>query len=94
MAFQPETVYRIFQRAMSGLDVATGRKRIDKEDCDVYKTVGPNTVRNATVLPAGPEVECYTWAANSTCTLEQTAALANGTALVKDYVVIEPGPES
>jgi len=94
MLFQPETVYRIFQRAMNGLDVATGTVKTYENDSPVYKTIGPGTVRNATVLPPLLEMECYTWAANSTCTVEQTAALADGSAVVKDYVVVEPAPES
>jgi hypothetical protein len=79
---------------MSSLDVATGTVKIYQNDSPVYKTIGPKTVRNATVLPPLLEMQCYTWAANSTCTVEQPEALADGSAVVQDYVVIEPSPES
>ena len=94
MAFQPETVYRIFQRAMSGLDIATGIVRSSQNNRPLYKTVGPKVVRNATVLPPLLEMECYTLEALNTCTPEQTTALANGTAVIQDYVMIQPGPGS
>ena len=79
---------------MFGLDVATGTVESYRNDSTVYKSVGPMTVRNSTVLPPLLKMECYTWAANSTCTVEQTAALADGSAVVKDYVVVKPRPES
>ena len=48
------------------------------------------TVRNATVLPLGPELECHTWAANSTYAVEKKAALADRKTVVKDYLVMQP----
>lgn len=56
----------------------------------MYTTIGPMTVRNATVLPLGPELECHTWAANSTCAVEKEAALAYRRTVVKDYLVMQP----
>lgn len=38
-AYAPETVYRIFQRTMDGLDVSTGTESVD----DGYHTEGPTT---------------------------------------------------
>lgn len=83
---------------MSGLDIATGREMSDArlgQSSDIYETVGPKTVRNATdVLPSEYKMECYTWAISDTCTEEQIAALAAGTAVVRDYVVVDPDGSS
>lgn len=91
-AYQPETMFQVFSRAMSGHDVATGRKKIYKPS-KLYTTIGPHEVRNATILPPMPEPVCYTWAAGGTCTDNQIEALMAGTAVQKDYFVIDPTPE-
>jgi hypothetical protein len=87
---------------MSGLDVATGKdyvmprkwgKKWSKDECE-YTTSGPATVREVTEkLPSMPEVSCSIWSVGNRCTPKQIAALASGEAVVKDYVVVSPGPE-
>ncbi|KAJ4296257.1 hypothetical protein N0V90_006302 [Kalmusia sp. IMI 367209] len=87
-AFQPETVSKIFDRVMFNKDVATGM--IDVSNAS-YSSEGPESsfeIKN--VLPGAPENECYTWDAPFTCTAEQLQALANGTAVVRDFIVTAP----
>lgn len=103
-AFQPQTVYEIFTRAMSGRDIATGTQKIssgqnaqhphwrhNNATSSTYSTVGPLSVRNVTnEVPQSKTLECNIWAIYSSCTQEQIAALVNGTAKVDNYVVVEP----
>lgn len=87
-AYQPETVYQIFQRSMFGMDVATGKIKVDGH----YSTIGPNSswgTKN-NVPKQSPQNECYTYLATETCTPEQLEALENGTAVVKNFVVLKP----
>ncbi|KAL9483353.1 hypothetical protein ACSS6W_002142 [Trichoderma asperelloides] len=83
--YQPETAYRIFSRAMSGLDIATGQVLPGAK----YSTVGPSSsfsIKNFVPKPSEPL--CYTWDIMETCTPAQTALLANGTAIVRDFVLV------
>ncbi|KAF4466567.1 carboxypeptidase [Fusarium albosuccineum] len=86
--YQPEKTYRTFQRAMFGKDVATGETDIDNE----YSTEGPSEVWSIkTKAPkTSPENVCYTYHAFRSCTDEQRRALADGTAVVENFVVISP----
>jgi hypothetical protein len=89
-AYQPETVYKIFNRAIFDKDVATGHHSI-QNGYDVYSSEGLSSsfgIKNK--LPAPRKSRCYFWAYNSTCTDNQAAALMNGTAVVKDLFVVEP----
>ncbi|KAM0453014.1 hypothetical protein ACHAPV_009256 [Trichoderma viride] len=86
--YQPETVYQIFQRTMFGMDVATGKTKVD----GYYSTKGPTSSWDTknNVPRHSPQNECYTYLATETCTPEQLQALENGTAVVKNFVVLEP----
>ncbi|KAL6820407.1 Alpha/Beta hydrolase protein [Trichoderma sp. SZMC 28015] len=87
-AYQPETVYQIFQRSMFGKDVATGRNKVN----DKYSTKGPISswgIKNK-IPKHSPENQCYTYLATQTCTPEQLQALEDGTAVIKDFVVLKP----
>ncbi|KXX77997.1 Carboxypeptidase S1 A [Madurella mycetomatis] len=87
-SYQPETAYRIFNRAMFNKDVATGNIPTDRHSCD-YSTQGPDDISNVmNDMPAPPLQECYLWAIFLTCTADQTEMLRNGTAIVKDYIMI------
>ncbi|KAG7123530.1 Carboxypeptidase S1 A like protein [Verticillium longisporum] len=90
--YQPATAYAIYQRAIEGRDVATGKKAIGNGD--KYATSGPKDIRGArTPLPAKAPVFCYTASTPivpGQCTDAQIAALADGTAVVKDFVVVQP----
>ncbi|KAK3073317.1 hypothetical protein LTR53_005219 [Teratosphaeriaceae sp. CCFEE 6253] len=89
-AYRPETNFRIFNRAVSRRDIATGRVAVDGRFND-YSTDGPQSSRNITdILPASMPVLCYLWDVTGTCTQDQYEALANGTAVVEDFVVTSP----
>jgi hypothetical protein len=86
---QPETVYQIFRRAIFGRDIATGNITITAGSN--YSSTGPANVRGIKkTAPESPDSICLLYQATNTCTLEQQLALANGTAVVKDYVVVWP----
>jgi hypothetical protein len=56
-----------------------------------YQSKGPLSswsIKN--VLPASPEPVCDMWAAAATCTDNQLAAIANGTAETHDFIVTSP----
>lgn len=88
-AYQPETVLRIFERTVFGKDVATGKKGVEgyvsagAADVSGVKNEAPKTQ---------PEPVCLVYSALSTCTENQLEALAAGTAVTKDFVVVEPKP--
>jgi len=92
-AYQGETAYRIFQRAIFNTDIATGKiSTLNKAN---YSTEGPSTtfqIKNA--VPESPAPTCYVLAFQSTCTNDQQAAVLNGTALVHDYIVIDENTTS
>jgi hypothetical protein len=86
-AFQPETVSRIFDRVMFDKDVATGS--IDITANISYRSTGPESsfdIKNE--LVPSPKNECYVWDAVNTCTNDELLALANGTAVVKDFILV------
>lgn len=86
---QPETVYRILERSMRDLDIATGKVKVDK-GCG-YQTKGPlDSWSWRNVLPAAPPVVCTIWDVLDTCTPDQASALADGTAVVQNDFVVTP----
>lgn len=83
--YQPETAYRIFSRAMAGSDIATGQILTEAD----YSTAGPSSsfcIKNT--VPQPPKPLCYTWDVMETCTPPQAALLANGTAIVRDFIMV------
>jgi hypothetical protein len=85
-AFQPETVSKIFDRVMFDRDIATGG--IDTLDGS-YSSTGPESsfgIKNK--LPPSPKSQCYVWDAVNTCTADELKALADGTAIVKDFILV------
>jgi hypothetical protein len=87
--FQPETVSRIFERAMFRKDVATGKVELAREGN--YQSKGKAYVRDVkNKLPASIDSVCYVLQPADTCTGEQKAALVNGTAETKDWMVTSP----
>jgi hypothetical protein len=83
--YAPQTSYDIFYRTMFGKDVATGKVAAST----TYSTTGPSSsfhIKN--VLPTSPPPICYLWFAPDTCTAEQLEWLADGTAIIKDFVLI------
>lgn len=87
-AYQPETAYAIFNRSLENLDIATGQ--ISTVENTNYGTKGPSStwdVKNE--VPPMPEPTCYILALWETCTDEEIEAIANGTALIKDYILVK-----
>jgi carboxypeptidase D len=86
-AYQPQTAYEIFHRALFNRDLATGK--IDTARNGSYSTKGPaSTWQFKNQVPESPEPVCYILALESTCTDDQIASVVNGTAVIKDYVVV------
>ena len=80
---------KVFDRAMSRLDIATGAVDLTKKPD--YATRGPSDVRNETnAVPKANENVCYVLDPTRMCTDEQLLALGDGSATVKNWVVAEP----
>ncbi|KZF22817.1 putative carboxypeptidase S1 [Xylona heveae TC161] len=85
-AYQPETAYNIFHRAMFNKDIASG----NLSSLGNYSTHGPSStwqIKNE--VPPSPDPICYTLALEYTCTEDQIASVLNGTALIHDWVLID-----
>ncbi|KAH7074774.1 Alpha/Beta hydrolase protein [Paraphoma chrysanthemicola] len=91
-AYQPETAYKIFQRALFNLDIATGRvSTVEHPD---YATKGPRDVYNITNEPVkDPGSQCYVLDRDQ-CTEEQWETVMNGTALVRNWIVLDANTSS
>ncbi|KAF2034063.1 alpha/beta-hydrolase [Setomelanomma holmii] len=86
-AYQPETVSKIFDRVMLNKDVATGK--VNTVGNSSYSTTGPqSSFDSKNELAPSPKNQCYLWDAPISCTEEELLASANGTAVVKDYVLV------
>jgi hypothetical protein len=87
-AYQPETVFRIFQRALAGQDIATGQVQIGANTN--YSSAGPASsfsIKNA--VPPSPPPVCYLYLIRDTCLPEDVLALQQGTAVVQNFVVTD-----
>ncbi|KAL9081169.1 MAG: hypothetical protein Q9157_000260 [Trypethelium eluteriae] len=91
-AYQPETVSRIFDRALFNKDIATGKvSTLPQRNGSIYRSEGPQSsfwIKNT--LPDPIPFRCYFWSYNTTCTENQVTALMNGTAVIQDLFVIDP----
>ncbi|KAK3331190.1 Alpha/Beta hydrolase protein [Apodospora peruviana] len=90
-AYQPETVLRIFERAMKRKDVATGQ-----EDAGTrYSSKGlADTFAVKNEVPQNlPAQVCLVFDAGVTCAKNQIEALRDGSAATKDFVLLEPTAE-
>lgn len=87
-AYQPETVYQIFERSMFGKDVATGRIPSNAN----YSSAGPASALETknNVPEVTDENQCYTYDPTDSCTDEQLQALADGSAEIQNFVVTCP----
>ena len=87
-AYQPETAYQIFTRAIFGTDIATGT--ISTNDKPDYATEGSSTtfqVKNQD--PGSPSPQCYILDLANTCTDEQMKSVWDGTGLIHDWILID-----
>ena len=83
-AYQPETAYKIFMRALFNKDIASGTVQV----LDDYASPGPSGtwhIKNE-VFPAPPPI-CYILDPGS-CPPEQYELVKNNTAIIKDFVVV------
>ncbi|KAH8881808.1 alpha/beta-hydrolase [Thozetella sp. PMI_491] len=85
-AGQLETTSRIFERAMFGQDIATGK--LHASDC--YSTRGPATTWCRNPVPTARESECFNYKAFDTCTDQQKSALLDGSAIMENFVMVSP----
>ncbi|KAG6358818.1 hypothetical protein INS49_012337 [Diaporthe citri] len=89
-SYQPETVLRIFERAISGRDVATGEA--DAGGSSSYASQGPASSLNVTNEIPEPIIGpmCFWYDAYYTCDEAQQAALEKNVAVIEDFVVVSP----
>ncbi|KAA8625983.1 Carboxypeptidase C cathepsin A [Pyrenophora tritici-repentis] len=86
-AYQPETAYKIFTRALFNRDIATGN--VSTAVNPAYATDGPSSVANITNEPIVDEgAQCYVLDPD-TCTEEQYESVVNGSALVRNWIVVD-----
>jgi carboxypeptidase C (cathepsin A) len=91
-AYQPETAFKIFQRALFNYDIATGN--ISTTENPDYGTKGPKDVYNITNEPVvDPGSQCYVLDMGQ-CTSEQWETVMNGTALIKNWIVVDANTSS
>ncbi|KAF2659029.1 alpha/beta-hydrolase [Lophiostoma macrostomum CBS 122681] len=91
-AYQPETAYRIFMRALFNFDIATGNTSTLQNSN--YSTTGPDNVYNITNEPIkDPGSQCYVLD-SAQCTTEQWASVVNGSAEVRNWIVVDANTTS
>jgi hypothetical protein len=87
-SYQGETSYRIFQRALANLDIATGK--VSTALNDTYSTSGtPDTWHIKNELPPPFLDFCYLYDVAALCTEEQVKAIQNGTAEIRSWIVVD-----
>ncbi len=87
-SYQGEASYRIFQRALGDLDIATGTTSTGANN--LYATGGPpNTWHFKNELPPPFLDFCYVYSARALCTEEQIEAVQNGTAEIRSWIVVD-----
>ncbi|KYG44274.1 hypothetical protein M433DRAFT_167131 [Acidomyces richmondensis BFW] len=89
-AYQPQTTYEIFNRALFNTDIATGVQ--STSGCfRNYTTHGPSSCLHIKKdLPPPPPTECYVYNAFSSCSEEQFKALTFGNATIENFTVVIP----
>jgi carboxypeptidase C (cathepsin A) len=91
-AYQPETAYRIFMRALFNNDIATGN--VSTTSYPDYATGGPSNVFNITnERITDPGSQCYVLDKDQ-CTAEQWQSVEDGTALVRNWIVVDANTTS
>lgn len=86
-AYQPETEWKIFQRALFNLDIATGT--VSTTQNRNYSTSGTRdtfAIRNEPVKLPG--AQCYVLDSDQ-CTPDQWESVENGTAVVRNWIVVD-----
>ncbi|KAH9893796.1 carboxypeptidase S1-like protein B [Xylariomycetidae sp. FL2044] len=88
-AYQPETAYQMFMRALFNLDIATGTVDTAAPGGEPeYATEGPaDTWAIKNEDPPDLLHWCYLLDLGSTCTEEQIESVVNGSAVIVDYII-------
>lgn len=96
----PSVAFTIFNRTVSGVDIASGTVSLigdDDNSSEQYSTVGPQSVRDIiNEVPADADEEegmCYTLAP-SLCSRRQLEAYLKGRGRVRDYWLVDYGDGS
>lgn len=85
-------MFDIFERVMFDRDVATGD--VDLGQNRDYSTEGPDSVAGVrNDLPEPVPNVCYVLQPSISCTLTQLAALVNGSAVIENWVMVDPPGE-
>lgn len=80
-SYQPETAYKMFQRALFNKDIATGTvDTAANPDYSTNGTVDTWAIKNED--PEDPVHFCYLWDVEATCTEEQIASIVDGSAVI------------
>lgn len=80
-SYQPETAYKMFHRALTNKDIATGT--IDTAANPDYATNGTaDTWAIKSENPDDPVHYCYLWDVEATCTEEQIQSILDGSAVI------------
>lgn len=88
-AYQPETMYHLFERAVFGRDVATGEVELAANAS--YATEGLSDILGVkNEVPEPLARICYVYGAPLTCTPEEIEALRDGTAVTENFVLVSP----
>lgn len=91
-AYQPETAYALFTRALFNFDMATGNTSLLQNSN--YSTTGPDSVYNITnERIKDPGSQCYVLD-SAQCTAEQWESVVNGSALVRNWIVVDANTTS
>ncbi|KAK2783313.1 hypothetical protein FQN52_000322 [Onygenales sp. PD_12] len=86
-SYQPETAFEIFRRVMFDSDVATGEVDITAvKDFSTKGSLDPSWTKQKP--PPMPKPTCYVLD-SQTCTEDQAASVKNGSALIRDYIVVD-----
>ncbi|CAK4032537.1 alpha beta-hydrolase [Lecanosticta acicola] len=91
-SYQPEAAYRIFMRALTGKDIATGEIDLNHHSAmnkKQYSTTGPSDTwwMKNDVLPQPPHT-CYVLDMGSRCSKDEINSIVNGTAVIKDWILV------
>ena len=87
-AYQPETAYRIFMRALFNNDIATGQ--MDTLANRSYSTEGPESSwQFKNEAPPQFKQYCYVLDPTALCTKDQIRAMEDGSAEIVNYIVVD-----
>jgi carboxypeptidase C (cathepsin A) len=91
-AYQGETALAVLTRVLRNMDVSTGTVNVTLHP--QYTSQGPSDISGLRQQVPEPILGyCYLWFISSLCTTEETEAIANGSAVIKDWIVVDHNSE-